>query len=81
MRTGKMKKCYGGSVGTEGILIRLQLDPTSSFVATSSSDKTLALFNFFSGECTGHMMGHAEVPTGVRFFDDLRHLISIGADG
>lgn len=81
VRTGKQKKCYKGSLGDDGTLIKVQLDPSGSFVATSSSDKSLALFDFYTGECVGTMFGHSEIATGVKFANDLKHLITVSGDG
>ena len=35
------------------------MDPSSMFVATSSSDKSLGLFDFYSGECLAKFYGHS----------------------
>ena len=81
IKNGKQKKCYKGSLGDDGTLIRVQLDPTGMYVGTSCSDKNLYLYDFFSGECMGSMSGHSEIPTGIKFANDLKHVISVGGDG
>ncbi|KAK7487107.1 hypothetical protein BaRGS_00021602 [Batillaria attramentaria] len=81
MATGKQKKNYRGSVGDEGILLRVQLDPSGTYAATSCSDKNLSVLEFYTGELTGSVYGHSEMATGLRFTNDLKHLISVSADG
>ena len=81
MHNGKQRKCYNGSVGSEGTLLRLELDPSGRYVATSSSDKSLSIHDFFSGECVASMFGHSEISTGIRFLDDLKHVVSVSGDG
>jgi len=50
-------------------------------VATSSSDKSLAIFDTRSGDClTGAMFGQSENVTSVRFSADCRRLLAVSAD-
>ena len=35
------------------------MDPSGLYVATSSSDKTVSLFDFYSGECLAKLYGHS----------------------
>ena len=35
----------------------------------------------YSGECMASMFGHSEIVTGVKFMNDLRHVISVSGDG
>jgi len=81
MRNGKQKKCYNGSMSSEGTLLRLELDPSSDYVATSSSDKTMNMYEFFSGECFASMYGHSEISTGIKFLSDMKHFVSVAGDG
>eukprot|EP00656_Telonema_subtile_P046391 TRINITY_DN5281_c0_g1_i5.p1 TRINITY_DN5281_c0_g1~~TRINITY_DN5281_c0_g1_i5.p1 ORF type:complete len:667 (-),score=143.97 TRINITY_DN5281_c0_g1_i5:182-2182(-) len=60
---------------------KVQLDPAGIFVATSSSDKLLRVYDFFSGECLAKAGGHSEQITRLRFTQDCRRLISVSADG
>ena len=57
--TGKLKRIYKGSLSEDGTLIKVELDPSGMYVATSCSDKTLAIFDFYSGECVATMSGHS----------------------
>ncbi|PKK17301.1 WD repeat-containing protein 62, partial [Columba livia] len=57
--SGKLRCCYKGSHGDDGSLLKVQLDPSGTFVATSCSDKSISLINFHSGECVAKMFGHS----------------------
>lgn len=81
LKNGKQKKCYSGSVGTDGTVIRVQLDNSGSYAVTSCSDKNLCVLDFFTGEVMGSMFGHSEVVTGVKFTNDAKHVISVSGDG
>ena len=37
----------------------MTLDPSGLYAATSSSDKTVSLFDFYSGECLAKLYGHS----------------------
>ena len=65
------------------VWIRLQLclDNSGLYVATSCTDKTLAVYDYYSGECMATMYGHSELVTGLRFTNDGKHLISVSGDG
>ncbi|KAK3792309.1 hypothetical protein RRG08_007385 [Elysia crispata] len=81
IQTTKEKKCYRGSAGDEGVLLRIHLDPSGSYAATSCTDKNVCILDFNSGELLATMYGHSEVITGVKFANDLKHVITVSADG
>ena len=39
--------------------LQVAMDPSGLYVATSSSDKTVSLFDFYSGECLAKLYGHS----------------------
>ncbi|XP_030330910.1 WD repeat-containing protein 62, partial [Strigops habroptila] len=78
--SGKLKRCYKGSQGEDGSLLKVHLDPSGTFLATSSSDKSISLVDFQSGECVAKLLGHSEIVTGMRFSPDCRHLITVSGD-
>jgi WD40 repeat protein len=51
------------------------------YIATCAFDKTISIFDFFSGELVTQVSGHSELVTGVKFSPDGRYLVSIGGDG
>ncbi len=80
INSGKHMRTYK-SPAIQQELYKADVDPSGMFVACSAFDKTLNLFDFFSGELLAQVTGHSEVVTGVRFSLDGRHIISIGGDG
>ena len=38
---------------------QVTLDPSGLYMATSSSDKTISLYDFYSGECLAKLSGHS----------------------
>ncbi|XP_075932557.1 WD repeat-containing protein 62-like, partial [Anarhichas minor] len=80
VETGKLKKCVKGSSSDEGALLKVQVDPSGSFFATSCSDKNINIFDYESGECVATLFGHSEIVTCMRFSQDCRHLITVSGD-
>uniref|UniRef100_A0A3Q2ZRZ5 Mitogen-activated protein kinase-binding protein 1-like n=1 Tax=Kryptolebias marmoratus TaxID=37003 RepID=A0A3Q2ZRZ5_KRYMA len=78
--SGKQKKLYKGSLSEDGSLLRVQIDPSGQFVATSCSNKNISIFDFYTGECVATMFGHSEIVTGMKFTNDCKHLISVSGD-
>ncbi|VVC42307.1 Hypothetical protein CINCED_3A022545 [Cinara cedri] len=78
---GKHTKTFKGSIGDEGSLIKVVLDRSGTFVATSCTDKTLCVYDFNSEELLATMFGHSELVTGLRFTNDSKYLISASGDG
>ncbi|KAG8229700.1 hypothetical protein J437_LFUL009825, partial [Ladona fulva] len=78
---GKHSKTFKGSVGEDGSLIKVVLDSSGIYAATSSTDKTLSIYDYYSGECMATMWGHSELATGLRFTCDGRRLVSASGDG
>ncbi|XP_061916798.1 WD repeat-containing protein 62 isoform X1 [Entelurus aequoreus] len=80
VQTGKQNKCFKGSTSDEGALLKLHLDPSGSFLATSSSDKNISILDYKSGECVATLFGHSEIVTCMKFSQDCRHLITVARD-
>jgi len=82
IKDGKRKKKeMKGSLGDDGYLQRISLDPSGSFLATSCSDKNFCILDFNTGELQATMYGHSEIGTDVKFMDDFRHMITTSGDG
>ena len=47
------------------------------YAATSCTDKTLAIYEYESGELAATMFGHSELVTGLKFTNDCKHLVSV----
>jgi len=64
------------------ILIHAALHLSSGmYIATCAFDRTISIFDFFSGELVAQVSGHSELITGLKFSPDGRLLVSIGGDG
>ncbi|KAG8188886.1 hypothetical protein JTE90_014946 [Oedothorax gibbosus] len=76
--TGKHVRSLQGGGGT---LIKVALDCTGSYVATSSTDKTISVHDFRTGQIVATMSGHSELVTGLKFMPSGKHLVSVSGDG
>ncbi|XP_076314517.1 mitogen-activated protein kinase-binding protein 1-like isoform X4 [Tachypleus tridentatus] len=77
----KNTRSFRGSQGEDGTLIKLVLDSTGTYLATSCTNKSLYIYDYYSGECVASMFGHSELVTGLKFTNDGNHLISVSGDG
>ena len=76
----KQTKTFKGSASEDGTLIKVVLDRSGIYCATSCTDKTLAIYDYHTGELMASMAGHSELVTGLAFSNDCRHLISVSGD-
>ncbi|KAI5625672.1 WD repeat-containing protein 62 [Silurus asotus] len=80
VKSGKMKKCFKGSLTDDGPVLKVQLDPSGMFLATSCSDKSICVFDYETEECVATLFGHSEIVTGMKFSPDCKHLITVCGD-
>ncbi|XP_052749075.1 mitogen-activated protein kinase-binding protein 1 isoform X8 [Galleria mellonella] len=78
---GRHTKTFRGTTAEDGTLIKVALDSSGIYLATSSTDKILSVYDYYSGECMATMYGHSEIVTGLRFTPDCQHLVSASGDG
>ncbi|XP_047542571.1 mitogen-activated protein kinase-binding protein 1 isoform X3 [Vanessa atalanta] len=78
---GRHTKTFRGTTAEDGTLIKVSLDSSGIYLATSSTDKILSVYDYYSGECMATMYGHSEIVTGLRFTPDCQHLVSASGDG
>nr|XP_032525667.1 uncharacterized protein LOC116776567 isoform X3 [Danaus plexippus plexippus] len=78
---GRHTKTFRGTTAEDGTLIKVALDSSGIYLATSSTDKLLSVYDYYSGECMATMYGHSEIVTGLKFTPDCQHLISASGDG
>ncbi|XP_076100520.1 uncharacterized protein LOC143069661 isoform X9 [Mytilus galloprovincialis] len=82
IKTSKQRKNYKGTIGDDGVLMKLSLDPSGTYFATSCTvDKSITIIDYATGEIQASMIGHAEFITSIKFTNNLKHLISVSADG
>lgn len=63
------------------VMFQMVMDRSGIYLATSCTDKSLSVYDYYSGECMATMCGHSELATGLRFTNDCRRLISASGDG
>ncbi|XP_062531399.1 mitogen-activated protein kinase-binding protein 1 isoform X11 [Bombyx mori] len=78
---GRHTKTFRGTTAEDGTLIKVALDSSGIYLATSSTDKILSVYDYYSGECMATMYGHSEIVTGLKFTPDCQHLVSGSGDG
>ncbi|VDI23966.1 Hypothetical predicted protein, partial [Mytilus galloprovincialis] len=82
IKTSKQRRNYKGTIGDDGVLMKLSLDPSGTYFATSCTvDKSITIIDYATGEIQASMIGHAEFITSIKFTNNLKHLISVSADG
>lgn len=72
---------FKGCSSDDGTLIKVAFDPSGRFIATSSTDKTLSIVDYTTGEVIATASGHSELITGLKFSPNGRSLISVSGDG
>ncbi|XP_063794053.1 WD repeat-containing protein 62 [Pseudophryne corroboree] len=77
--TGKQEKALKSSP-TGGALLKVQMDPSGRFLATSCSNKNISLFDLQNGECVAVMYGHSDIVTDMKFTYDCKRLITVSGD-
>ncbi|XP_068106533.1 WD repeat-containing protein 62 [Hyperolius riggenbachi] len=77
--SGKQEKTLKSSQAT-GALLKVQMDHSGRFFATSCSNKNISVFDLQSGECVAVMYGHSEIVTDMKFTYDCKRLITVSGD-
>ncbi|KAJ4971893.1 hypothetical protein NE237_004992 [Protea cynaroides] len=67
--------------GDFGHPIKVNIDPSCSYLVCSFSNNSICIYDFTSGELVAKALGHGEVITGVIFLPDCNHIISVDGDG
>ncbi|KAK9158989.1 hypothetical protein Scep_005563 [Stephania cephalantha] len=78
--SGKLARSFKQE-GDFGEPIKVSMDPTSSFLVCSYSNKSICMYDFSNGELVAQAVGHSEVITGIIFLPDCHHIISVGGEG
>lgn len=53
---------------------QVHVDPSGTFLATSCSDKSISVIDFYSGECIAKMFGHSGRCSAIQEGTCLSHL-------
>lgn len=79
LASGKSVRCFKPE-GEAGEPIKVQVDPSGTYIVCSHSDKSMRIYDFSNGDLVSMGQGHAEVITGVAFMPDCKRLISVSGD-
>ncbi|KAM4019570.1 WD repeat-containing protein 62-like [Anomaloglossus baeobatrachus] len=77
--SGKQEKALKSSP-SGGAVLKVQMDPSGRFFATSCSNKNISIFDLQTGECVAVVYGHSDIVTDMKFSRDCRRLITVSGD-
>ncbi|XAR68854.1 hypothetical protein NMG60_11000249 [Bertholletia excelsa] len=60
--------------------VKVTVDPSCSFLVCSYSNRSIYMYDFFTGEIVARAVGHADVVTGICVLSDCKHIVSVAAD-
>ncbi|KAG5550428.1 hypothetical protein RHGRI_015400 [Rhododendron griersonianum] len=73
--TGKLIRSFKQE-GNLGDPVKVNVDPSCSFLVCSYSNRSICIYDLFTGEIVARAAGHGEVVTGLIFVPDCKHIIS-----
>ncbi|XP_072558369.1 mitogen-activated protein kinase-binding protein 1-like isoform X2 [Paramormyrops kingsleyae] len=79
LKSGKMTKTIKSPL-SDVTFLKMQMDVSGTFLATSCSNGTICIFDYSSGDCVVTLFGHSDSVTGIQFSHDCRHLITVSGD-
>ena len=77
----KQVQLFKGSLSKELNLTKFQLGNTGVYTAVTCSDKTIAIFDFETGDFEAAVYGHSELVMHLKFTADGKQFISVLGDG
>ncbi|XP_057489788.1 uncharacterized protein LOC130775686, partial [Actinidia eriantha] len=78
--TGKLIRSFKHD-GDFGDPVKVNVDPSCSFLVCSYSNRSICMYDFFTGEIVARAVGHGEVINGIIFLPDCKHIVSVAGDG
>eukprot|EP00873_Tetraselmis_striata_P000650 jgi/Tetstr1/420914/TSEL_011976.t1 len=81
VENAKPVKSFSLPAGAAGEAVRIQVDPAGITLAASHSDRSVRLYDFYTGEVLGRAAGHGDVVTGMFITPDCSRLVSVAGDG
>ncbi|CAF4101830.1 unnamed protein product [Rotaria magnacalcarata] len=80
-QSGKRVRICKGSIGdSNGYLLKIDIDASGRYLATSSTNKYVCLWDTKTAECIASLCGHGEIVTDLKFSYDGRHLYTTTSD-
>lgn len=80
-RPRKERNAIRGQQETKEFCCGFTWTPSGTFSATTCTDKIACSIDFHTGELVAIMHGHSEVIAGIKFANDLKHVITVSANG
>ncbi|CAM2725364.1 unnamed protein product [Rotaria socialis] len=80
-QSGKRVRIGKGSIGDDnGYLTKIDIDASGRYLATSSTNKYVYLWDTKTSECVASLCGHGDIVTDLKFSHDGRHLYTTAGD-
>ncbi|CAF1147995.1 unnamed protein product [Adineta steineri] len=81
LQDGKRVRTRKGTIGDDtGYLIKIDVDASGRYIATSCSNKCVYIWDTITSECVAALYGHSEVVTDLKFSQDGFYLYTISGD-
>ncbi|CAF3449624.1 unnamed protein product [Rotaria sp. Silwood1] len=81
LQDGKRVRTCKGSMGDDtGYLIKIDIDTSGRYLATSCSNKCVYIWDTITTECIASLCGHSEIVTDLKFSQDGHYLYTISGD-
>ena len=81
LQDGKRVRTCKGTIGDEnGYLVKIDIDISGRYFATSCSNKCVYIWDTITTECIATLCGHSEIVTDVKFSHDGQYLYTISGD-
>jgi WD40 repeat protein len=81
LQDGKRVRTCKGTIGDDtGYLIKIDIDTSGRYLATSCSNKYVYIWDTITSECVASLCGHSEIVTDLKFSQDGHHLYTISGD-
>ncbi|CAF3713690.1 unnamed protein product, partial [Rotaria sordida] len=78
---GKRVRVSKGSVSDNaGYLIKIDIDASGRYIATSCSNKCVYVWDTITSKCIASLCGHSEIVTDLKFSHDGSHLYTTASD-
>ncbi|CAF2141219.1 unnamed protein product [Rotaria magnacalcarata] len=76
----RVRTCKGSMSDDTGYLVKIDVDSSGRYLATSCSNKCVYIWDTITTECVASLCGHSEIVTDLKFSHDGHHLYSISGD-
>ncbi|CAF3738584.1 unnamed protein product [Rotaria sp. Silwood1] len=74
------RACRDTTIDSTSYLIKIDIDPSGKYLATSCSNRCIYLWDAITAKCIASLYGHGEIITDLKFSDDGHHLYTVAGD-